>query len=319
MEYADLKLEFTIDPAADNKLIETWNKDTDVLIFNGDIESNTDKSLINILEEKAKHKNVLLFLTTYGGDADAAYRLARYLRCRYDHYTSGIISDCKSAGTLIAIGAHEIVMTRRGELGPLDVQMFRPDEFVQMSSGLTINQALSFVTEKAFETFEHAFLEIRRKSGGIITTKTASDIACSIVNGLYSPITEKIDPTRIGEMQMSLDIALHYGIRLGVKQEIVDHLCKHYPSHGFVIDYEEAHGLLPNVVRLPTEFEDVLVAQIGTVLKKEYRKNLLSASHRGGFACMVELDFVHTPKTESKKEASSESKSNPRKKAPSKS
>jgi ClpP class serine protease len=35
---------------------------------------------------------------------------------------------CKSAGTLIALGANELAFGEHGELGPLDVQIAKRDE-----------------------------------------------------------------------------------------------------------------------------------------------------------------------------------------------
>ena len=43
---------------------------------------------------------------------------------------------CKSAGTLIALGASALYMDDRSELGPLDMQVTRGDEIGAMRSGL---------------------------------------------------------------------------------------------------------------------------------------------------------------------------------------
>ena len=38
---------------------------------------------------------------------------------------------CKSAGTLLLIGATSLIISDRGELGPLDVQLSKPDEIFE--------------------------------------------------------------------------------------------------------------------------------------------------------------------------------------------
>ena len=68
-----------------------------------------------------KRKNVLVLLVTLGGDADSAFRIVRFLRRSYDKVTVFVPSLCKSAGTLICLGAYEVVIPEAGELGPLDV------------------------------------------------------------------------------------------------------------------------------------------------------------------------------------------------------
>ena len=56
-------------------------RDYDILIFNFGLEPGFDTNFLNFLDcRKLKRKNLLLFLTTEGGDADAGYRMARYLQ-----------------------------------------------------------------------------------------------------------------------------------------------------------------------------------------------------------------------------------------------
>lgn len=303
MEFIEITLAIKPESEIEEKLLSQWDPDLDVFIYSGDICGSLDKTWINIIEQKSERSKVLFLLTTYGGDADAAFRTARFLKRKYKKFTLGVLGDCKSAGTIIAFGADDIIMGLRGEFGPLDVQMFRPDEFVQRTSGMTISQALSYLSDRAFETFEDVFLAIRRRSGGIITTQTAADIATSIVGSLYSPITEKIDPMRIGEMQRSMDIAIHYGIRLGGDPDKVKHLAKNYPSHGFVIDIDEAKCLFHDV-RPPSGVEELIFTQIANVMKHECGHNYLARQNgEDDFAAKV----IITDKIEEKENGNADS------------
>lgn len=298
MTALELKFDFVTDKDEDKALCATWDWGTDVFVFSGDIRPGCDKTFNNLVEEKRKGKKVLLYLSTYGGDADSAYRMARCLQRNYEEFRVCVLSDCKSAGTLLVLGAKEIVMGAKGELGPLDVQMFQPDEFVRRSSGLTLAQAIDFIQQKAFSTWEHIFLSVRRKSDAVITTKTAADIATSITTGLFAPVCEKLDPALIGEMKRSVEIALDYGTRLGARPEVVQHLTHDYPSHSFVIDFEEASELLGNV-RKPTPFEQIIAAQIMSSFKKEFRRNFLSSPCADGLIATVNICLNEsTPKKE---------------------
>ncbi|CAN5841646.1 hypothetical protein BH23ACT11_BH23ACT11_23940 [soil metagenome] len=92
----------------------------DVLLFNGDFYAQTaaDEMVIDACMSTPRRDNVLLILVTNGGDANIAYRVARCLQRSYRDFYVLVPGWCKSAGTLVAIGADEIVMGEHGQLGP---------------------------------------------------------------------------------------------------------------------------------------------------------------------------------------------------------
>jgi hypothetical protein len=226
--------------------------DADVILYSGSIEEPADFELIGRISRLGKRKNAILFLTTYGGIADVAYRMMRFLQARYHDgkITAYIPHICKSAGTLMVIGADEVVMSSFAELGPLDVQVSKPDEVGEWTSGLTPLQALSAIRGEAFNSFEQHFLMLREKSGKQITAKTAADIAARLTVGWFQPLYEQIDPMRLGETVRAMTIAREYGMRLSrgnIELDGLDDLISSYPSHGFVIDREEAAQLFKHV------------------------------------------------------------------------
>jgi len=224
----------------------------DILVFSGPLfEPRVGEAIDLLHDHDAPSGEAYLFLTTYGGDPDSAFRLIKAMRGRYGTVTVAIGGPCKSAGTLIALGASDLAMGPCGELGPLDIQMAKPDEIVPNSSGLDLFQAIGFVTETAFETFEEYMLRIVSGGGGQISTRTAAEIGWQYATSLFHPIMAQIDPARLGEAQRAIRIAIEYGERMAgdnVKPGALQKLTYDYPSHGFVIDIEEA-GRLFEVVR----------------------------------------------------------------------
>ena len=102
--------------------------DADVLYVSGVLDRDTADILREVHSRRTRGKCILV-LTTFGGDPAAAYLMARFLRDVHpDGFTVFIPGRCKSAGTLLALGAREIVMGDRGELGPLDIQVSEKDE-----------------------------------------------------------------------------------------------------------------------------------------------------------------------------------------------
>jgi hypothetical protein len=241
--------------------------DADIIFYNGVIEDPWDLTFMDKCHADRQRKNVILILCTYGGDASAAYRIARCLQGSYEKFIVWIAGSCKSAGTLLALGASELVMSDHAELGPLDVQMGKKDELFETDSGLTVMSAIETVEEKCFELFEDCFLKLKSRSSGQISLRTASEMASKLAIGILSPIVAQIDPMHIGEASRAMEIGRAYGARLADKsknafENTVDHLTDHYPSHGFVIDRDEASSLF-NKVRKPTDRETELINLLG--------------------------------------------------------
>ncbi len=241
--------------------------DADILIFNAQIERNRDRRLINTVSKRKCRANLFMILVTNGGDPDAAYRIARCLQDRYKKFIGCVSGYCKSAGTLLLVGAHELVISDHGEMGPLDIQMAKKDELWESESGLTLTTALTALHENAQDAFDHFLISLTQRSGGRITVRTASEIAAKLTEALYSPISEQIDTIHIGEIYRSMAIAGEYGKRLLEKSKNLDadalqELISNFPSHGFVIDREEAGRMFKNV-RACTDFEQALLDELG--------------------------------------------------------
>ena len=243
----------------------------DVYLYAGVVDKDACDSLIDDVPEEPKGK-AFLILSTYGGDANAAYRLTRFLQNVYPDELVIFIPDvCKSAGTLIALGANELVFSHHGELGPLDVQLQERDEIWEYRSGLLPFKALEITCNQAFEYFEDSFLRLRASSGLQITTRTAAEIAAELAQGLVESLAGQIDPLRVADTHLWMRIAEEYGKRLckrsqNAKEDTIKKLVYEYPSHGFVLDKEEAKELF-NRVREPTEAEMQLFSQVDILME----------------------------------------------------
>jgi hypothetical protein len=250
--------------------------DADIYVYSGPVYDEEVHELLDQVENYATRPNIALILTTYGGSAEAAFRLCRCLKQLYKRFFLFIPGYCKSAGTLVATGADEIIMLRRAELGPLDVQLVKQDDLAGRSSGLDIADALRFLSTKSFEIFEEHFINILDRSGGAITTKTAGEIATSIAVGLVAPITQQLDPLRIGENQRAMNVAIEYGRLLGATPVSLRKLTMGYPTHGFVIDFEEVkkEKLFP-CARQPNALEDAFFRLLKQGIIEKFEENLL--------------------------------------------
>ena len=83
-------------------------------------------------------------LESGGGSIDSAYKVLKLLKMYADKITVIVPFYAKSAASLIAIGADELVMCKNGELGPVDPQVRDPqsDQFIPAHS---IKESIEFI------------------------------------------------------------------------------------------------------------------------------------------------------------------------------
>lgn len=244
----------------------------DVLIYNGPIDRNGFVDVVKNHTEPSADTLVFV-LSTMGGDPHAAYRLARVLGERYKKFTALIGAPCKSAGTLVVMGADEIVLSDLGELGPLDVQLRRADEPLEADSGLDLVTCLNHLTGSALIAWDGAFLEIQGTAE--MSTKACADLAIGMVSELFGKLYAQIDPVRLGAVVRANSIATRYGNELGeyrknLKPNAVQSLVLGYPSHGYAIDRTEAEKLFQRV-RLPSPAELALLQAVDVAFPKVRR------------------------------------------------
>ncbi|MEX0625558.1 MAG: hypothetical protein WD402_03340 [Chloroflexota bacterium] len=92
------------------------------------------RPMYELLREIGHVKRLDLFLYSRGGAIDVPWRLATALRQAADEWRVLIPFRANSAGTLLALGADQIVMGRQGELGPIDPIM-NLQRMVQLPGG----------------------------------------------------------------------------------------------------------------------------------------------------------------------------------------
>lgn len=170
----------------------------------------------------AGKKDVLLLISSRGGRIEPAYLISKTCkRLSKEKFAVSVPRKAKSAATLIALGADEIHMGLISELGPIDPQF---GDF----PALGMKNALNLL----------------------------ADVCCkypgsSAMLGEY--LSKKLDLNVLGYFERISESAAQYAERLltgkrlpkGVDaKKLADHFVNHYKDHGFVIDADEAKGLL---------------------------------------------------------------------------
>ena len=229
----------------------------DIVLISSEIDRKLYTKLSDMLGDQKRAKEAcIVFLNTHGGDPHAAFRIARCLRYHYKHVRLVVPHYCKSAGTLVAIGADVVAIGDRGELGPLDIQIMNRKEIFERSSGLDYTEALAAMQNHTKSLFRAALIDIR--AGAQVSTKMAGEFATQLAVGGAAPMYAQIDPIQVGEVYRAMKIAYEYGERLNAQSDQLKNgalldLVNGYPDHSFVIDRKEAERIFKKVEPLGKE------------------------------------------------------------------
>lgn len=132
-EYLDRQLSFP-DLASERRAQLTRIKEIrghDVLVFAADVKKSQTPISISYpdllpITDQLSNLNgsaLDLILETHGGSAEIAEQIVRLLRGRFEHLTVIVPGVAKSAGTIMAMAADEILMEPGSALGPIDAQL----------------------------------------------------------------------------------------------------------------------------------------------------------------------------------------------------
>ena len=259
----------------------------DLLLFSGPIDDNSCDKLRELVLEGNGNSCVSLFLTTFGGDLHAAYRMVRCLQGSYKDIRLLIVGRCKSAGTLVAVGSNSLAFGSYGELGPLDAQISKPDELLFHQSGLDVLQAFEIITANGWEKFTSYVVELGRAG---LSTRSASHIAAELAGRFTQPVAEQIDPLRLAEATRTVQVATHYGERLNrgnLKTNALRQLVNEYSSHSFVVDRTEAEGLFNRVHSLDDTEQEILELLSEEVKCLRYPSTTIVVENLGAKYCMA--------------------------------
>lgn len=77
----------------------------------------------DLLTGKPAVREVDVYVETPGGSGEAAEEIVRFLHNNFETVSFLVSGEAKSAGTIMVLSGHEILMTETGSLGPIDAQM----------------------------------------------------------------------------------------------------------------------------------------------------------------------------------------------------
>lgn len=207
-----------------------------------------------------------VLLSSHGGHIEPAYKMVLALR-RYMNDIEVLVPGwAKSAATLFCLGADTVYMGVDGELGPLDPQIIDRSGSARPISSLESFKALEQLLRHSLESFDSIVQLLLQRAH--MDVPHAINHAKPLFAAIVSPLYQQIDPHELGEAGRYLAEGEEYAIRTMRRwgypyksdidvQDIAHRLVWNYPSHGFVIDLNEAQSMGLNVKELDDESDKV--------------------------------------------------------------
>lgn len=200
-----------------------------LVLFCGDEPINHIMCLrvLKLLRRLPKIEKLDLFIDSGGGDIDAACKTVKLLKQYSNNFAVIVPFMAKSAATLIALNADELIMCKAGELGVADPQVREPITGTYVPAH-SIKEAINFIEE---------------------------------VNDPYVKLSlaDKLPPLLIGAFRDAQSAAKQYITealeKLGKKDEAIHTFTEKYLSHGYPIDRNLCKEVGLNVIFPDEELE----------------------------------------------------------------
>lgn len=204
----------------------------------------------------SSQRSLDILLHTWGGNPDAAYRIAQVIRDFASEVTFLIPEHAASAGTLTCLCGNEIRMGAYAMLGPIDI---------------TVGD-IEVASIEHFKRFTVDCCQAVVKMLG----EQVGDASTQVESALLVEMVKQLQAVNIGSLYREGALTARYAKRLMMDymfselpnkevlaEEIADNLVTGFPSHDFAIDYHMAKEL-----RLPVmEMDEKESEQTKTIVK----------------------------------------------------
>jgi len=216
------------------------------------------------LAKIGKQQRIDVFLYTRGGDVITPLRLNYLLREFAEQMNIIVPFRAYSAGTLLSLGADEILMGIMGELGPIDPSV---SNFFNPVDPNNLNARIPVSVEDVF-----AYLSLARERGKQIGEHEMSSV--------FNSLTEKIHPLALGNIhrhhilirnlaEKILNLRKLKPMSKAEIKEIIDLLTEKLYTHSYIISRKEAKEIGLPVIEPSVEVEKNIWQ-----LYKEYESEL---------------------------------------------
>lgn len=224
------------------------------------IASDAHAVFFQHLENIGKVPKLDVLLYTTGGHTLAAWGLANLVREYCDHLGVLIPHRALSSGTLFTLAADEIIMSRLGQLSPIDPSIISPlGPMVQVQNQPGQVQPLPVSVGDVI-----GFIDLATKAAGLKEERSILTV--------FDRLSSQVHPLALGAVYRSREQIVALADRLlsfhmkddgqgGERSRIVTRLTRELGSHDYLIGRTEAKTFLKlNVIDIDLELEQKMLA-----------------------------------------------------------
>lgn len=220
---------------------------------------------IDHLDKLGKCEKISLYLYTRGGDTAAAWNIVNLLRMFCEQLQVIIPHKAHSAGTIISLGANEIIMTKQATLSPIDPSintLLNP----RIPNGMGSTFPVSVEAVKGYLEFAKDELQIKDETA-------LSNILMKLSDYIHPLVLGQVYRSR-AQIQMLAEKLLQNQVTdENVIKKIIAFLCSESGSHDYTINRREAEEDLGLKVSKPTNLQYRIIKAIYDDINDELQFN----------------------------------------------
>ena len=191
------------------------------------------EKFVELLDEIGPTERISLILHTNGGLTLSAWQLVNLIRMFCEELEVIVPFRALSAGTLIAIGANKIIMTKQATLGPIDPSINNPlNPIARVHGGETI---VPVSVENV-----RSYLDVARKELDLKGENALSSILKDLTGYIHPLVVGEIFRSQSQIRFLAEKLLTHQIYDKERVKLIIDFLCGESGSHDYTINRREA-------------------------------------------------------------------------------
>ncbi len=219
------------------------------------IASEVYDLFVNQLDKIGITNKISLYLYTRGGDTLAAWSIINLIKQFADEIEVIVPSKCHSAGTLMALGANNIIMTKQATLGPIDPSI--NDPLNPQIPGAAPDAKVPVSVEDI-----KGFIELAVEECKMTGPEHLKDVMSILSNNVHPLVLGRVFRAKSQIQMLATKLIKEHIEDESIVERIVKFLCSESGSHDYTIHRREARNSLGMLVEKP---DDVLYAKIKNI------------------------------------------------------
>ena len=247
-------------------------RDTKLLVFATSNRENMGTQIAKqILPMFADHLDVIgdvekisLLLITDGGDTMTAWNLVNLIRSFCNIFEVIVPFNCFSSGTLICLGANNIVMTKQATLGPIDPSTNALLNPIAPGTNIRVPVSVEFV---------NAYIEMARQEFQIHDQEEMAKIMLRLSEYIHPLTLGQVYRSRNQIQMVARKLLKSLALDHETEDKIVNFLCSESGSHDYAIHRKEAREELGLNIETPSQEQYLQINSIYKNISQEMEQD----------------------------------------------